>query len=203
MQKVRLGIIGIGNMGTEHCQNIVNGKCPEIELTAVADIRPERLEWAEKELPETVARFDNADALMDSGLVDAVLIAVPHYDHPPIAIAAFNRGLHVFIEKPAGVHTAQVRAMNEAADRAGTVFGIMWNWRAHPLFKKLKAMMDSGEYGEIRRVNWLITLWYRSQAYYDSGSWRATWNGEGGGVLLNQAPHVLLNLQPKHTFQMF
>lgn len=191
MQKVRLGIIGIGNMGTEHCQNIVNGKCPEIELTAVADIRPERLEWAANELPETVARFDNAEVLMDSGLVDAVLIAVPHYDHPPIAIEAFNRGLHVFTEKPAGVHTAQVRAMNEAADRAGTVFGIMWNWRTNNLLRKMKELVDSGKYGEIRRTNWMVTVWYRSQAYYNSGSWRATWVGEGGGVLMNQCPHQL------------
>ena len=192
MQKVRLGIIGIGTMGGAHCKNITQkGLSPEVELTAVADINPARLKWAEEQLPETVARFDSADALMDSGLVDAVLIAVPHYFHPEIAVAAFDRGLHVLTEKPAGVSASQVKKMCEAADRSGKKFGIMWNWRAHPLFKKLKAMMDSGEYGQIRRVNWLITLWYRSQAYYDSGSWRASWVGEGGGVLMNQCPHQL------------
>ncbi len=192
MEKVRLGIIGIGTMGGAHCKNITQkGLSPEVELTAVADINPARLKWAEEQLPNTVARFDSAEALMDSGLVDAVLIAVPHYFHPPIAVAAFERGLHVLTEKPAGVAASQVKKMCEAADRSGKKFGIMWNWRAHPLFKKLKAMMDSGEYGEIRRVNWLITLWYRSQAYYDSGSWRASWVGEGGGVLMNQCPHQL------------
>lgn len=192
MEKVRLGIIGIGTMGGAHCKNITQrGLSPEVELTAVADIRPARLKWAEEQLPDTVARFDNADALLDSGLVDAVLIAVPHYHHSEIAVKAFERGLHVLTEKPAGVYAEQVHAMCDAADRSGKVFGIMWNWRAHPLFKKLKAMMDSGEYGEIRRVNWLITLWYRSQAYYDSGDWRASWVGEGGGVLMNQCPHQL------------
>ena len=137
--KVRLGIIGIGNMGSSHINNYVAGRMPEIEITAVADINPARLKWAEEQLPETVARFDSADALMDSGLVDAVLIAVPHYFHPEIAVAAFDRGLHVLTEKPAGVSASQVKKMCEAADRSGKKFGIMWNWRAHPLFKKLKA----------------------------------------------------------------
>ncbi len=190
-EKVRLGVIGIGNMGGAHCISIQQGFSPEVELTAVADINPERLAWAETQLSDTVARFDSAEALMDSGLVDAVLIAVPHYLHPPIAIAAFDRGLHVLTEKPAGVYTRQVKEMIAAADRSGAVFGIMWNWRAHPLFRKLKELIDSGKYGEIRRVNWLITLWYRSQAYYNSGSWRASWRGEGGGVLMNQCPHQL------------
>lgn len=191
MEKVRLGVIGIGNMGGAHCVNIEKGLSPEVELTAVADIRPERLEWATKRLSDKVAKFDNAEALMDSGLVDAVIIAVPHYLHSQMAIAAFDRGLHVLTEKPAGVFTKQVREMNEAAERSGKVFAIMWNWRAHPLFVKLKELIDSGKYGEIRRVNWLITLWYRSQAYYDSGDWRASWVGEGGGVLMNQCPHQL------------
>lgn len=191
MQKIRLGIIGIGNMGGAHCKNILQGLSPEVELTAVADIDPDKLAWAQRELPDTVARFQSAEELMDSGLAEAVLIAVPHYSHAPIAIAAFERGLHVLTEKPAGVYTEQVRAMNEAADKSGKVFGIMWNWRAHPLFRKLKEIMDSGRYGQLRRVNWIITLWYRSQAYYDSGSWRASWVGEGGGVLMNQCPHQL------------
>lgn len=191
MDKVRLGVIGIGNMGGAHCKYIIKGRSPEVELTAVADINPARLTWAKEQLPETVARFDDADALMDSGLVDAVIIAVPHYHHSTIAIGAFKRGLHVLTEKPAGVYTEQVRDMIRAADESGCVFGIMWNWRAHPLFRKLKELVSSGKYGQIRRVNWLITLWYRSQAYYDSGSWRASWAGEGGGVLMNQCPHQL------------
>ena len=191
MKKVKLGIIGLGNMGSAHCKNIEGGHCPDVELVAVADVKPERLEWAERELSETVVRFDTAEALIESGLVEAILIAVPHYFHPPIAIHAFRHGLHVLTEKPAGVFTNQVREMNRAADESGCKFAIMWNWRAHPLFVRLKELLDSGKYGQIRRVNWLITLWYRSQAYYDSGDWRASWVGEGGGVLMNQCPHQL------------
>ncbi len=191
MKKVKLGIIGLGNMGSAHCKNIEDGHCPDVELVAVADIKPERLDWAKNELADSVVRFDSADALIESGMVEAILIAVPHYFHPPIAIKAFENGLHVLTEKPAGVYTKQVREMNEAADKSGCKFAIMWNWRAHPLFVKLKEIMDSGKYGRIRRVNWLITLWYRSQAYYDSGDWRASWIGEGGGVLMNQCPHQL------------
>ncbi len=191
MQKVRLGIIGIGNMGRAHCKTIEGGHCPDVELAAVADIDPAKLAWVERELPNTVARFACADELIESGTVDAILIAVPHYLHPPIAIKAFENGLHVLTEKPAGVYGKQVREMNEAADKSDCKFAIMWNWRAHPLFVRLKELLDSGKYGEIRRVNWLITLWYRSQAYYDSGDWRASWVGEGGGVLMNQCPHQM------------
>ena len=191
MKKVKLGIIGIGNMGRAHCRNIEGGHCPDVELVAVADIKPEQLALVEKELPASVARFDSADALIESGVAEAVLIAVPHYQHPPIAIKAFEHGLHVLTEKPAGVYTKQVREMNEAADKSGCKFAIMWNWRAHPLFVRLKELLDSGKYGAIRRINWIVTLWYRSQAYYNSGDWRASWVGEGGGVLMNQCPHQL------------
>ena len=191
MKKIKLGVIGIGNMGSFHCKSIEAGNSPDVELVAVADIKPERLEWAVKELSADVARFDSAEALIESGVAEAVLIAVPHYLHPPIAIKAFENGLHVLTEKPAGVYTKQVIEMNEAADRSGRKFGIMWNWRAHPLFLRLKELLDSGKYGQIRRVNWLMTLWYRSQAYYDSNDWRASWVGEGGGVLMNQCPHQL------------
>ncbi len=191
MSKVRLGIIGIGNMGTGHINNIKAGHCPEIEVTAVADINPDRLTWAAQNLPESVGKFDNAEALMDSGLVDAILIAVPHYDHPTYAIEGFKRGLHVMVEKPAGVYTKKVREMNEAAKKSGVVFGLMFNQRTDHIYRKMRELVQGGSLGQIRRTNWIITNWYRSQAYYDSGSWRATWSGEGGGVLLNQCPHNL------------
>ena len=191
MDTIKLGIIGVGNMGTGHIGNIRNGLCPEVTVTAVADIDPARLEWARENMDPSVARFDSAAALMDSGLVDAVLIAVPHYDHPILAMEAFQRGLHVMVEKPAGVYTKKVREMNEAAERAGVVFGMMFNQRTNHVYRKMKELVDGGELGAIRRTNWIITDWYRPQAYYDSGSWRATWSGEGGGVLLNQCPHNL------------
>lgn len=190
MKKIRLGIIGVGNMGSGHLQNIIDGKCPKVEVTAVADINPQKLENAQKKLPG-LACFDNAEKMLDSGLIDAALIAVPHYDHPTYAIECFKRGIHVLTEKPAGVYARQVREMNEAADKAGVKFGIMFNQRTNPIYRKAREIVQSGALGKPKRLVWIITNWYRTQAYYDSGSWRATWNGEGGGVLLNQAPHNL------------
>ncbi len=189
-EKIRVGIVGIGNMGSSHLKNYKEGLMPEVEITAVCDIKAERLEWAEKEFP-AIARFEAYDAMLDSGLCDAVLIAVPHYDHPPMAIKAFSKGLHVMTEKPAGVYTKQVREMNEVAAKSGKTFAIMYNQRTNPMYRKAREIVKSGEYGELKRVNWIITDWFRTQAYYNSGGWRATWSGEGGGVLLNQCPHNL------------
>ena len=192
MNKIKLGIIGLGNMGTGHAGNITNGKCPDITLTAVADINPERITWGKENLDGEIAYFDDAITMLDSGLIDACIISVPHYDHPKYAIECMKRGIHVMVEKPAGVYTKQVREMNEEADRhPEVVFGMMFNQRTNCIYRKLHELIHSGEYGQIRRVNWIITDWYRPQCYYDSGSWRATWAGEGGGVLLNQCPHQL------------
>lgn len=195
MEQVRLGIIGIGNMGSGHAKSIVEGKVPDMVLAAVADIRECRLQWAKENLPETVAVFESADALLDSGLVDAVLIATPHYVHPELSMKAMKKNLHVMCEKPAGVYTKQVREMNEVAKLHDVVFGMMFNQRTNHVYRKMHELITSGAYGQIKRVNWIVTDWYRSQAYYDSGDWRATWDGEGGGVLLNQCPHNLDLLQ--------
>ena len=190
MEQVRLGIIGVGNMGTGHALSLMAGDVPEMALTAVADVNPARLLWAEENLPG-VARFDDAQQLMESGLVDAVLVATPHYLHPPLVISALAHDLHVISEKPAGVYTKAVREMNEVAAKSDKTFAIMFNQRTNCVYRKMKEIISSGELGQIRRTNWIITNWYRSQSYYDSGSWRATWDGEGGGVLLNQCPHNL------------
>ncbi len=195
MNMVRMGVIGVGNMGSGHCRQIAEGKIPMMELTAIADIRQSRRDWAKENLPETVKIYESAECLLESGDVDAVLIATPHYVHPEIAIKAMNREIHVLCEKPAGVYTKQVREMNEEANKHNLVFGLMFNQRTSPVYRKLREIVQSGEYGAIKRVNWLITDWYRTQAYYDSGDWRATWDGEGGGVLLNQCPHNLDLLQ--------
>lgn len=191
MEKVRLGIIGVGNMGSGHCHSIKEGRTPEIELTAVADRREARRSWAGENLPENVRIFNEGSELIASGLCDAVLIAVPHYQHPGLAIEAFAHGLNVLCEKPAGVYTKQVREMNEAAKKSGLTFAMMFNQRTNCVYRKMKEIVSSGEMGAVKRVNWMITDWYRTQAYYDSGDWRATWSGEGGGVLLNQCPHNL------------
>ena len=195
MEQVRLGIIGIGGMGTAHAHGILEGKVPEMRLTAVADIRQSRLEYAKEHFPENVQRFTDAEDLITSGCCDAVLIATPHYLHPVFVICALQHGLHALSEKPAGVYTRQVREMNEIAAKSDKTFAIMFNQRTNCVYRKLHEMIESGELGALKRMNWIITDWYRTQAYYDAAGWKATWDGEGGGVLLNQCPHQLDLLQ--------
>ncbi|WP_219838775.1 Gfo/Idh/MocA family protein [Paenibacillus sp. R14(2021)] len=191
MTQVRYGIIGIGNMGSGHASILTSGIIKGAVLTAVCDGFASKRDWAREQYGSAVAVFENASAMIDSGLVDAVIVATPHYDHPSEAIHALGKGMHVLIEKPAGVYAKQVRAMNDAAAASGRKFGIVYNQRMNPLYQKLRDLISTGELGEIRRINWIITNWYRTQAYYDSGTWRATWGGEGGGVLINQCPHNL------------
>ena len=192
---LRLGIIGCGGIAMLHTDNILGGKCPEISVTAVADPRESRREWAKAKYPEAQV-FTEGRELIASKPCDAVLIATPHYLHPPLAVEAFEHGLHVMSEKPAGVYTLQVREMIAAADRHPELtFGLMYNQRTNWIYRKAKELLDSGELGTMKRMNWIITDWYRTQCYYDAGSWRATWDGEGGGVLLNQCPHQLDLLQ--------
>lgn len=191
MTQIRVGVIGMGNMGTSHAVSIARGDIEGAVLTAVCDARESALEWAKTELQGNVQMFKECEEMLQSGCIDAILIATPHYFHPEQAVSAFRHGIHVLIEKPAGVYTKQVREMNEAAEESGKVFSIMYNQRTNPLYIKLKELISSGEIGEIRRTNWIITNWYRSQCYYNSGGWRATWAGEGGGVLINQDPHQL------------
>jgi predicted dehydrogenase len=191
MDKVKLGIIGMGNMGTTHVKNVFDGIIPGLELGAAADRLPGRREWAKDLLPPSFPVFETGSDLIKSGLVNAVLIAVPHYQHPPLAIEAFKAGLHVLCEKPAGVYTKQVREMNQAAEESGLVFAMMFNQRTNSYFRKMRDLVQGGTLGAVKRTSWIITNWYRPQIYYDSGDWRATWAGEGGGVLLNQCPHNL------------
>lgn len=191
-KKIKLGIIGIGNMGTSHTKKINAGMCPDIELVAVADTNAERMAYYKENIKSDVACFEDAIEMLDSGLIDSCIVATPHYDHAKYAIECMKRGIHVMVEKPAGVYTKQVREMNEEAEKhPEVVFGMMFNQRTNHVYRKVKELVDSGEYGQIRRAIWIITDWYRPQCYYDSGDWRATWSGEGGGVLINQCPHQL------------
>ena len=195
MEQVRLGIIGVGNMGSGHCESIMAGLVPDIRISAAADLRESRREWARKNMPEDAVIFEDGDSLIKSGMCDAVIIATPHYEHPRLTMLALEHGLHVMCEKPAGVYTKQVRLMNEAAQKSDRIFGMMFNQRTNCIYRKMYDIVHGGEYGKIKRVNWIITDWYRTQSYYNSGGWRATWDGEGGGVLLNQCPHNLDLLQ--------
>lgn len=189
MKTVRFGVVGIGNIGTAHAAAFADGKVAGGVLTAVCDIAASRREFSENQWH--VPAFEKYTDMLQSGLLDAVIISVPHPLHADMAIAALQAGLHVLVEKPIDVTVSKAVKLNAAAEKSGKVFGIMFNQRTSPLFQKAKAMLDSGLLGEMKRVSWTVTNWYRTQRYYDSGGWRATWAGEGGGVLLNQAPHNL------------
>ena len=183
-------------MGTSHAKWLHAGMIEGAVLSAVCDNDPAHLDNARKAFGSDVQYFDDYKKLIDSGSSDAVIIAVPHYFHPSMAIYAMQHGLHTMVEKPAGVYTKQVKEMNdEAAKHPDLVYGMMFNQRMNPLYIRIKEMMDAHIIGDIRRVSWLITSWWRTQKYYDSSAWRATWEGEGGGVLMNQAPHQLDLLQ--------
>lgn len=187
MDKVRICIIGFGTMGRAHYKYLQEGQVSDCEVTAVFDVN----ENVASELPDNVIFFNDIDNLLNSSLFDAVLIATPHYTHPEYAIKAMKKGYHVLLEKPAGVYTKHVREMNDTAIQSNVVFSMMFNQRTNPIYKKIKELVSSGELGELKRTIWIITDWYRPQSYYDAGGWRATWKGEGGGVLLNQDPHQL------------
>lgn len=195
MDRVRFAVIGIGNMGMPEAKMLFNGEVENATLTAVCDSNPDKLKIAKEYFGENIKYYQSTEDLFaDKEVCDAIHIATPHYDHPVIAIEGFKNNLHVIIEKPAGVYTKAVREMNEAYELSkeqGKLFGIMYNQRMNPIYQKVRDLVVGGELGEIRRINWIITSWYRPQSYYDSGTWRATWAGEGGGVLLNQDPHQL------------
>lgn len=218
MEKVRLGIVGVGAQGGLYA-SMLTGKdltgasymkfapnmIPNMELGAICDIDPAKKAMVAEKLPG-LPFFDNYIDMMESGTVDAVVTTLPHYEHTIVATEALKRNLHVICEKPAGVYARQVRQLNEfAATKPELTFAIMFNQRANPLYRKLKEIVASGELGNLRRANWIITTWWRPQGYYDQSAWRATWGGEGGGVLVNQAPHQMDLMQwicgmPKKVF---
>ena len=193
---IRYGIIGVGNMGSAHLENFQKGLVPDACVTAIADHDASKLARMQEKFPDGgFACFPEGKDLIDAGNVDAVIVAIPHYFHPEMSIYAMKRGIAVVCEKPAGVYTKQVKEMNAVAKETGVPFTMMFNQRTNCIYRKMREIVAGGGVGEIKRVNWIITNWYRSQSYYDSGSWRATWRGEGGGVLMNQCPHQLDLLQ--------
>ena len=188
MQPLRIGLVGLGVMGHGHLER-EHGKVQEVEFVGVADVRPEAVERASRE--HGVPGYPSAEELIDGGKCEAVLIATPHPFHLPIAERAASRGLHVLTEKPIAVTVAEADAMVEACRRAGVLLGVMFQQRTLPIYLKARALLDAGEIGEVYRATLVASHWYRTQAYYDSGDWRGTWKGEGGGVLMNQSPHSL------------
>ena len=193
MKVVRFGIIGAGNQGSSYITELFDkGKIENGIVSAVCDKNPSKIEHVKVITKnKDIVYFSDYKEMLDSGLCDAVLVETPHYQHPEIVIECLNRGVHVICEKPAGVYTKQVREMNEVAKNSNTLFAMMFNQRTNCVYRKMKEIIADGGIGELQRVTWVITNWFRTQNYYDSGSWRATWAGEGGGVLINQCPHQL------------
>src|SRR5262245_12089368 len=187
MTKVRLGIIGMGNIGQHHHSYLSAGKVSRAELVAVSDAIVSKLD---KYKPLKI--FAEGEDLIKSGEVDAVIIATPHYQHTTLGITALNAGVHAMVEKPISAHKADAERLIAAAKKnSKTVFAGMFQLRAEPRYLKIQKLIQSGELGEVVRMSWIMTDWFRTEAYYASGGWRATWKGEGGGVLLNTCLHNL------------
>jgi len=183
---VRIGIAGLGGMGRNHARNILEGKIPRLRFAAATDVVPE----AAKHFPD-VPFFPTPEAMFASGEIEAVLIVTPHFSHTSIGSAALGAGLHVLVEKPISVHKADAEKLIAAHTDKRLVFAAMFNQRTDPYYATIRRMVRDGTLGTLRRINWVVTDWFRPNAYYASGGWRATWQGEGGGTLLNQCPHNL------------
>ncbi len=190
MDTVRIGIVGVGNIGTAHANTLFAGEVEGACLSAVCDISPDRRQFCTDSY-SGVAVFDDYTAMFSSGLIDAVIISTPHKLHCAIGIDALNAGLNVLLEKPVDITVTRAKAMNELAHTVDKKFAIMFNQRTTDVFARAREIVKSGALGKLKRSVWIITNWYRTQYYYNSAGWRATWSGEGGGVLLNQAPHNL------------
>lgn len=186
MNPVRLGIVGAGLMGQGHARNLLEGKIARCELRALCDPDPRQL----AKFPQ-LRGFSAIEELCAADCVDAVLIATPHYAHTTAGITALEAGLHVLVEKPISVHGADAERLIAAHRSPAQVFAAMFNQRTDPFFGEIRRLVRHSELGAVWRVQWTITNWFRPHRYYASGSWRATWAGEGGGVLLNQCPHNL------------
>lgn len=190
--KVRLAVIGVGSMGSMHLRDITS--LDNIELAAVCDTDQARADKYAQQY--SVPAYYDHRALLEAGGLDGVIVATPHYDHTPIAIDFMNRGINVLTEKPIAVHTLDAKKMIAAYEQARIKypelkFAIMFQQRTYGFWQKIKDLIENGDLGRLVRTTWIITDWFRTQAYYDNGGWRATWSGEGGGVLLNQCPHNL------------
>lgn len=189
LHEVKLAVIGYGGIGSAHTGFIASGGVEGMTLEAVCDINENRLAVVRERFPGVRCVTDFHDLL--DGSIDAVLIAVPHPMHCKIAAECLRAGVHVLVEKPIDITVTEAKKAVAAAEESGSLFAVMLNQRTAPIFQRAREIVQSGALGNLKRTVWIITNWYRTQHYYDSGSWRATWKGEGGGVLLNQAPHNL------------
>ena len=191
MNKIKYGIIGVGNQGSYYAKMFADGKIENGVLTALCDNNDIKLKTAKEKYGEGYKYFSDYSEMLKSGLIDVAMVETPHYQHPQIVMDCIENGINVICDKPAGVYTKQVKEMNAYAEKHNVKFGMMFNQRTNCVYRKMREIIAAGDIGSIQRVTWIITDWFRTQSYYDNGSWRATWKGEGGGVLINQCPHQI------------
>lgn len=187
-------VVGVGRMGSVHAENLYKGRVKGARLAGIQDVSAEALERFTAKYP--VPAFTDLNECVEETKPDGAVIATPHYFHVPIANSLLERGIAVLTEKPEAAEIKEALRLNEtAAAHPDTLFGIMYNQRTSPVYMKAKELVSSGALGKLKRVSMTITDWYRSQNYYDMGGWRASWSGEGGGVMINQCVHQLDILQ--------
>ena len=182
---VRLGVVGPGNIGRKHIDNVVAGHVPECAITALCSRHP-----PDAAIAPGAQHFSSLEALLDSGRCDAVIVATPTCNHLQAGAAVLRSGLHLMMEKPLGLSIAEGEALL-AQQGPAQVFALMLNQRTDPLFTAMRDCIDSGQLGELTRTQWTMTHWFRPEVYFKVSDWRATWKGEGGGLLLNQCIHNL------------
>lgn len=182
-----VALVGAGaNIAGQHLDAIE--ALPDLRLIAVCDVSPTAEERLAKRV--TAPFYRDLDDLLAAEVPDIVAITTPHPFHLPVAQAAFAAGANVLVEKPIAVTTSEADAMIAAAERAGRTLAVSFQHRFSPLTERLHEWLATGELGAPQRVA-ISEPWLRTAAYFAAAPWRATWRGEGGGVLLNQAPHAL------------
>lgn len=186
----RLAVIGIGRMGGRHARNIFKGVVKHATLAAVCDTDEKVLEaFCTK---YKVKGYTDRIKMLEEVKPDGVIIATPHYSHVEIAKDCLAKDTDFLIEKPVSVTVKEAQELKELLDKKPDVIGaLMLNQRTNRMYAKAKELIEAGKIGQIKRVNFIVTDWYRSQYYYNMGGWRASWSGEGGGTLINQCVHQL------------
>ncbi|MGJ8679894.1 Gfo/Idh/MocA family protein [Paraglaciecola sp.] len=184
-QNIKLGVIGLGNIAQQHIQNVISGAVKNCKITALCARNDS---GQAKELG--AIHFTRYQDLIDSGEVDTVLIATPTLSHFEITKYALEKNLHVMLEKPIGLSSWEGEELVKLAPEKSQ-FALMLNQRTDPTFAKMKQVIESGILGEIKRTHWTMTNWFRPDIYFQVSDWRATWKGEGGGLLVNQCIHNL------------
>ena len=183
--RLRYGVIGAGVIAPLHLQAIA--ALDDVELAGISAL--------DREAAAALAREAGCASFADHRELlalepDVVVVCTPHPSHPALTIEALEAGAHVLVEKPLAPEAREGDAMIEAADRTGRLLGVCFQQRFRPVIAAAHGLLAAGRLGELVRVS-IVDPLYRPNAYYGTAGWRGTWEGEGGGVLMNQAPHTL------------